>query len=56
VINGDAPVQRLTNAFSKRIENHAAAVALHFQHYNCALSAQELEEPPIRALPRWRRV
>jgi len=24
---------RLTNAFSKKIENHAAAVALHFMHY-----------------------
>jgi hypothetical protein len=25
---------RLTNAFSKKISNHAAAVALHFAHYN----------------------
>jgi hypothetical protein len=25
---------RLTNAFSKKIENHEAAVALHFMHYN----------------------
>jgi hypothetical protein len=25
---------RLTNAFSKKVENHAAAVALHFMHYN----------------------
>jgi IS1 family transposase len=25
---------RLTNAFSKKIENHIAAVALHFMHYN----------------------
>lgn len=25
---------RLTNAFSKKIENHAAAVALHIMHYN----------------------
>ena len=25
---------RLTNAFSKKIENHAYAVALHFMHYN----------------------
>jgi IS1 family transposase len=24
----------LTNAFSKKIENHTAAVALHFMHYN----------------------
>ncbi len=25
---------RLTNAFSKKVENHAAAVALHFMWYN----------------------
>lgn len=25
---------RLTNAFSKKVENHAAAIALHFAHYN----------------------
>jgi hypothetical protein len=25
---------RLTNAFSKKVENHAAAVALHFAYYN----------------------
>jgi hypothetical protein len=25
---------RLTNAFSKKLENHEAAVALHFMHYN----------------------
>jgi hypothetical protein len=24
----------LTNAFSKSVEHHAAAVALHFMHYN----------------------
>jgi IS1 family transposase/lambda repressor-like predicted transcriptional regulator len=27
---------RLTNAFSKKIENHAASVAIHFMHYNFA--------------------
>jgi len=25
---------RLTNAFSKKVENHVAAVALHFMYYN----------------------
>jgi hypothetical protein len=25
---------RLTNGFSKKIENHGHAVALHFMHYN----------------------
>lgn len=25
---------RLTNAFSKKVEKHAAAIALHFMHYN----------------------
>jgi len=25
---------RLTNAFSKKIENHAYAIALHFMYYN----------------------
>jgi hypothetical protein len=24
----------LTNAFSKKLENHASAVALHYMHYN----------------------
>jgi len=25
---------RLTNAFSKKLENHRAAIALHFAYYN----------------------
>ena len=25
---------RLTNAFSKKVDNHVAAIALHFMHYN----------------------
>ena len=25
---------RLTNGFSQKVENHGAAVALHFAHYN----------------------
>ena len=27
---------RLTNGFSKKVENHAYAVALYFMHYNFA--------------------
>ncbi len=33
---------RLTNAFSKKVENHAAAVALHFAHYNYCRAHQSL--------------
>jgi hypothetical protein len=33
---------RLTNAFSKKIENLAAAVSLHFMHYNFARPHQTL--------------
>jgi hypothetical protein len=33
---------RLTNAFSKKLENLQAAVALHFAHYNLALLWQIL--------------
>jgi len=36
---------RLTNAFSKKIENHAAAVALHFMHYNFARPHKSLKNP-----------
>jgi hypothetical protein len=36
---------RLTNAFSRKIENHAAAVALHFMHYNFARPHQTLSKP-----------
>jgi hypothetical protein len=36
---------RLTNAFSKKIENHAAAIALHFQFYNFARPHKSLKNP-----------
>lgn len=37
---------RLTNAFSKKIENHAAAVSLHFMHYNFCRVHQTLKTTP----------
>lgn len=41
---------RLTNAFSKKVENHAAAVSLHFMHYNFVRLHQTLRcTPAMRA-------
>src|SRR6266542_2099619 len=40
---------RLTNAFSKKLENHVAAVALHFLHYNFARIHQGLRVTPAMA-------
>jgi hypothetical protein len=34
---------RLTNGFSKKVENLAAAVALHFMHYNFARPHESLK-------------
>src|SRR5688572_1114471 len=40
---------RLTNAFSKKIENHAHAVSLHFMHYNFVRVHQTLRITPAMA-------
>ena len=40
---------RLTNAFSKKIENHMYAVALHFLHYNFARIHRSLRVTPAMA-------
>jgi IS1 family transposase len=37
---------RLTNAFSKKIDNHKAAIALHFMHYNFARVHKTLRVTP----------
>jgi hypothetical protein len=37
---------RLTNAFSKNVENHAAAVALYFMYYNFGRVHQTLRVTP----------
>jgi len=39
----------LPNAFPKKIENHAAAVALHFIHYNFARIHKTLRITPATA-------
>jgi len=36
---------RLTNGFSKKLENHMAAIALHFLHYNFARPHKTLADP-----------
>jgi IS1 family transposase len=40
---------RLTNAFSKKVENHAHAIALHFMHYNFCRVHQTLRVTPAMA-------
>ena len=37
---------RLTNAFSKKVENHAHAVAIHYTHYNCCRIHKTLRVTP----------
>src|SRR6185312_8374373 len=40
---------RLTNAFSKKLENHALAVSLHFFNYNFCRKHQTLKVTPAMA-------
>jgi IS1 family transposase len=40
---------RLTNGFSKKVENHAAMVAIHFMHYNFSRIHKTLRVTPAMA-------
>ena len=40
---------RLTNAFSKKLENHVASIALHYMHYNYCRIHQTLRVTPAMA-------
>ena len=40
---------RLTNAFSKSVENHAHAISLHYMHYNFARIHKTLRTSPAMA-------
>jgi IS1 family transposase len=40
---------RLTNAFSKKLENHCAAIALYFMHYNFARVHMTTKQTPAQA-------
>jgi IS1 family transposase len=46
---GNRRFTRLTNAFSRKLENHAHAVSLHYMHYNFCRIHQTLRVTPAMA-------
>ena len=46
---GNRRITRLTNAFSKKAENHAHMMAIYFMHYNFVRLHQTLKVTPAMA-------
>jgi len=47
---GSRRFARLTNAFSKKLDNHVAAVALYVAHYNLCRTHEAPRTTPAKAL------
>jgi hypothetical protein len=47
---GQRRFTRLTNGFSKKLDNHVAAVALYVAHYNLCRTHEALKTTPAKAL------
>jgi hypothetical protein len=47
---GSRRFTRLTNGFSKKLDNHVAAVALYVAHYNLCRTHETLRTTPPKAL------
>lgn len=47
---GSRRFTRLTNGFSKKLDNHVAAVALYVAHYNLCRTHEALSTTPAKAL------
>jgi hypothetical protein len=47
---GQRRFTRLTNGFSKKLDNHVAAIALYVAHYNLCRIHEALKTTPAKAL------